>query len=227
MFDAAVIDGAVLTNPVCLHVAAPGADKKDVQALSVEDLNALRSAVDAWMTKKRPGPEAESGHGRHRRPDARDRAAGSAKCSPCAGPTSNSVPPAESRPSAGRSRPRPGKGTYRKPSPKSDSAKRTVALPAFAIAVLVRRQSRNREPERRGLPHAQRHLAAGQQRRAPVAADPQGHRARLGNAPHVPQDGRDPDRPPGRLRRPPPACSATPPPRSPRSSTSRRPAIAD
>jgi integrase len=56
MFDAAVIDGAVLTNPVA-STSRLRTQKKDVQALSVEDLNALRSAVDAWMTKKRPGPK--------------------------------------------------------------------------------------------------------------------------------------------------------------------------
>jgi integrase len=35
----------------------------------------------------------------------------------------------------------PGKGTYRKPSPKSDASVRTVMLPGFAVAVLIRRQS--------------------------------------------------------------------------------------
>src|SRR3546814_3232502 len=35
----------------------------------------------------------------------------------------------------------PGKGTYRKTSPKSDSSLRTVIIPNFAAAVLVRRLS--------------------------------------------------------------------------------------
>jgi integrase len=39
----------------------------------------------------------------------------------------------------------PGKGTYRKPSPKSDASVRTVVLPDFAIAVLKRRQAAARE----------------------------------------------------------------------------------
>ena len=39
----------------------------------------------------------------------------------------------------------PGKGTYRKPSPKSDASVRTVVLPDFAVAVLRRRQGTTRE----------------------------------------------------------------------------------
>jgi integrase len=39
----------------------------------------------------------------------------------------------------------PGKGTYRKGSPKSDSSVRTVVLPDFAIAVLRRRWASARE----------------------------------------------------------------------------------
>jgi integrase len=35
----------------------------------------------------------------------------------------------------------PGKGTYRKASPKSDSSLRTIVLPEFALAVLRRRQA--------------------------------------------------------------------------------------
>ena len=47
MFDAAVIDDALPANPVSSTSRLRG-QKKDVQALSVEDLNAVRSAVDAW-----------------------------------------------------------------------------------------------------------------------------------------------------------------------------------
>jgi integrase len=39
----------------------------------------------------------------------------------------------------------PGKGTYRKASPKSDASVRTVVLPDFAIAVLRRRRAAARE----------------------------------------------------------------------------------
>jgi len=39
----------------------------------------------------------------------------------------------------------PGKGTYRKPSPKSDASVRTVVLPDFAVAVLRRRHGATRE----------------------------------------------------------------------------------
>ena len=34
----------------------------------------------------------------------------------------------------------PGKGTYRKPSPKSDASVRTIVLPDFAVTMLQRRQ---------------------------------------------------------------------------------------
>jgi integrase len=34
-----------------------------------------------------------------------------------------------------------GKGTYRKPTPKSDSSVRTIVLPSFAVAVLRRRRT--------------------------------------------------------------------------------------
>jgi integrase len=45
----------------------------------------------------------------------------------------------------------PGRGTYRKPSPKSDASVRTVVLPDFSIAVLRRRlaAARNRDGGRR------------------------------------------------------------------------------
>ena len=56
MHLAAVIDDALPANPVSSTSRLRG-QKKDVQALSVEDLNAVRSAVDSWMTKKRPGPK--------------------------------------------------------------------------------------------------------------------------------------------------------------------------
>jgi integrase len=87
-----------------------------------------------------------------------------------------------------------GMGTYRKATPKSGASRRTVVLPRFAAELLrVRREFATPERERRCLRHPQRHVASGRQRRATVAADPQGHRLRMGHPPHIPQDGGDPD----------------------------------
>ena len=92
-----------------------------------------------------------------------------------------------------RSRPRPEKGTYRKPTPKSDASRRTVVLPRFAAELLrVRREFANPTSTTPSSP-PERHLAPGRQHRAAVAADPQGHRLRVGDPPHVPQDGGDAD----------------------------------
>ena len=71
-------------------------------------------------------------------------------------------------------------------------------------------------PDRRGVPDTERHLAAGQHRRAPLATDPQGHRPRLGDAPHVPKDGGDPDLGAGRRRDSLPATRALLPRHHPR-----------
>ena len=87
-----------------------------------------------------------------------------------------------------------GKGTYRKATPKTDSSRRTVVLPRFAAELLrVRREFATPNENDAVFADPQRHLAPGRQHRAAVAADPQGHRLRMGHPPHVPQDGGDPD----------------------------------
>ncbi len=142
MFDAAVIDDAVPANPVSSTSRLRG-QKKDVQALSVEDLNAVRSAVDAWMTKKRPGPKPNQDM-----PDIVDLLLatgcriGEVLAIRWTDIDLSGVPPTVSI--SGTIKTETGKGTYRKPKPKSDASKRTIALPPFAVDVLMRRRIEQR-----------------------------------------------------------------------------------
>ncbi|MDP3951236.1 site-specific integrase [Microbacterium sp.] len=142
MFDAAVIDDALLANPVSSTSRLRG-QKKDVQALSVEDLMALRSAVDAWMAKKRPGPKPNQDM-----PDIVDLLLatgcriGEVLAIRWTDIDLGGAPPTVSI--SGTIKTETGKGTYRKPKPKSDASKRTIALPPFAVDVLTRRRLEQR-----------------------------------------------------------------------------------
>lgn len=142
MFDAAVIDDALPANPVSSTSRLRG-QKKDVQALSVEDLNAVRSAVDSWMTKKRPGPKPNQDM-----PDIIDLLLatgcriGEVLAIRWTDIDLSATPPTVSI--SGTIKTETGKGTYRKPKPKSDASKRTIALPPFAVDVLMRRRVEQR-----------------------------------------------------------------------------------
>ncbi|WP_445258197.1 tyrosine-type recombinase/integrase [Nocardioides aurantiacus] len=142
MFDAAVIDDALPANPVSSTSRLRG-QKKDVQALSVEDLNAVRSAVDAWMTNKRPGPKPNQDM-----PDIVDLLLatgcriGEVLAIRWTDIDLSATPPTVSI--SGTIKTETGKGTYRKPKPKSDASKRTIALPPFAVDVLMRRRIEQR-----------------------------------------------------------------------------------
>ncbi len=138
MLDAAVIDGAVPVNPVAATSRLRG-QHKEVQALSVDDLIALRSAVDTWMTKKKPGPNPSTDM-----PDIIDLLLatgcriGEVLALRWADIDLKATPPTASI--SGTIKSEPGKGTYRKSKPKSDASKRTIALPPFAVEVLTRRR---------------------------------------------------------------------------------------
>ncbi len=142
MFDAAVIDDALPANPVSSTSRLRG-QKNEVQALSVEDLNAVRSAVDAWMTKKRPGPKPNQDM-----PDIVDLLLatgcriGEVLAIRWTDIDLSATPPTVSI--SGTIKTETGKGTYRKPKPKSDASKRTIALPPFAVDVLMRRRIEQR-----------------------------------------------------------------------------------
>jgi len=142
MFDAAVIDDALPANPVSSTSRLRG-QKKDIQALSVEDLNAVRSAVDAWMTKERPGPKPNKDM-----PDIIDLLLatgcriGEVLALRWTDIDLTATPPTVSI--SGTIKTETGKGTYRKPKPKSDASERTLALPPFAVDVLMRRRIEQR-----------------------------------------------------------------------------------
>lgn len=142
MFDAAVIDDALPANPVSSTSRLRG-QRNEVQALSVEDLNGVRSAVDAWMTKKRPGPKPNKDM-----PDIVDLLLatgcriGEVLAFRWTDIDLTATPPTVSI--SGTIKTETGKGTYRKPKPKSDASKRTIALPPFAVDVLMRRRIEQR-----------------------------------------------------------------------------------
>ena len=199
MLGLAVRHDALTVNPV-QQTSRIHREKSETRSLSLDDLDTVRAALRAWTVKQEPGPKAST--------DMADivdlMLATGARIGEVLALRWVDVALDDTRPNLtinGTIKTEPGMGTYRKASPKSDASLRTVVLPDFAIAVLRRRQATNSgESKRRCLPHQERHLAAGQQRGAPLATDPQGHRARLGYPAHVPQDGRDPDRGAGECR---------------------------
>lgn len=138
MLDAAVIDDALPANPVSSTSRLRG-QRKEVQALSVEDLNAVRSAVDAWMTKKRPGPRPNKDM-----PDVIDLLlATGCRIGEVLAIRWSDIDFAASPPTVsitGTIKTETGKGTYRKPKPKTDASQRHIALLPFAVDVLMRRR---------------------------------------------------------------------------------------
>lgn len=138
MLDAAVIDDALPANPVSSTSRLRG-QKNDVQALSLQDLQTVRSAVESWMNKKRPGPKPTTDM-----PDIIDLLLGTGcrigevlalrwkDIDLSATPKTATI--------SGTIKTETGKGTYRKSKPKSDASKRTIALPPFAVDVLMRRR---------------------------------------------------------------------------------------
>jgi integrase len=148
MLDAAVIDDALPANPVSSTSRLRG-QQSEVKALSLEDLDAVRGAVDAWMTKKRPGPKPSMDM-----PDIIDLLlATGCRIGEVLALRWSDIDLAATPPTAtisGTIKTEPGKSTYRKSKPKSDASQRTITLPPFAVDVLVRRRAEQ---------HANRHNA--------------------------------------------------------------------
>lgn len=138
MLDAAVIDDAIPANPVTSTSRLRG-KRNEVQALSLEDLDAVRKAIDAWMGQKRPGPKPTQDM-----PDIIDMLLatgcriGEVLALRWSDIDLSATPPTASI--TGTIKTENGKGTYRKSKPKSDASKRTIALAPFAVAVLMRRR---------------------------------------------------------------------------------------
>lgn len=139
MLGLAVRHDALITNPV-QQTSRLRREKSDPRSLSTTDLDAVRDALRSWAEQQRPGPKASS--------DMADiidlMLATGARIGEVLALRWSDVDLEGDRPSvtiSGTVKTEPGKGTYRKPSPKSDASVRTVMLPSFAVAVLIRRQS--------------------------------------------------------------------------------------
>jgi len=143
MLGLAVRHDALVVNPV-QQTSRIHREKSETRSLTREDLETVRAALRAWTTEKRPGPKASS--------DMADiidlMLATGARIGEILAVRWVDVALDATRPNLTINetiKTEPGKGTYRKASPKSDASVRTVVLPDFAIAVLKRRQAAVRE----------------------------------------------------------------------------------
>lgn len=137
MLDMAVRHDAITVNPV-RTTARLRRTKSDTRTLTVEDLNAVRQAVHDWRTKDRPGPKPNNDMG-----DIVDlMLATGCRIGEILALRWKDIDLTADRPILtvrGTIKTETGRGTYRKARPKSDASIRTVALPAFAVAILKRR----------------------------------------------------------------------------------------
>jgi integrase len=143
MLGLAVRHDALTVNPV-QQTSRIHREKSETRSLSLEDLDTVRAALRAWTVKQRPGPKAPT--------DMTDivdlMLATGARIGEVLALRWVDVALDDTRPNLtinGTIKTEPGRGTYRKASPKSDASLRTVVLPDFAIAVLRRRQGTTRE----------------------------------------------------------------------------------
>ena len=143
MLGMAVRHDALAVNPV-EQTSRIHRGRSETRSLTLEDLTTVREAVRSWTTKQRPGPKASS--------DMADiidlMLATGGRIGEILAVRWEDVELDANRPNltiSGTIKTEPGKGTYRKPSPKSDASERTVVLPHFAVAVLRRRQAVTKE----------------------------------------------------------------------------------
>jgi integrase len=143
MLGMAVRHDALAVNPV-QQTSRIHRERSETRSLTLEDLTIVREALRAWTAKQRPGPKATS--------DMADiidlMLATGARIGEILAVRWVDVALDATRPNLtinGTIKTEPGRGTYRKHSPKSDASVRTVVLPDFAIAVFKRRQAAVRE----------------------------------------------------------------------------------
>ncbi len=143
MLGMAVRHDALAVNPV-QQTSRVHREKSETRSLTLEDLDTVRQALRAWTAKQRPGPRAST--------DMADiidlMLATGARIGEVLALRWVDVALDAARPNLtinGTIKTEPGRGTYRKSSPKSDASVRTVVLPDFAAAVLRRRQRTTRE----------------------------------------------------------------------------------
>ena len=134
MLDVAVRHDAIPVNPArgTSRVHRP---KQETRALRVEDLVEIRAAVRRWVNADRPGPKA-----------TRDMAdiidlmlATGCRIGEILALRWSDLNLDGDLPTltvSGTIKSETGKGTYRKPTPKSDASRRTVVLPRFAAELL-------------------------------------------------------------------------------------------
>jgi integrase len=142
MLGLAVRHDALALNPV-QQTSRIHREKSETRSLTLEDLDTVRKALRAWTAKQRPGPKASS--------DMADiidlMLATGARIGEILALRWADVALDATRPSLtinGTIKTEPGRGTYRKSSPKSDASVRTVVLPDFAVSVLRRRRGTTR-----------------------------------------------------------------------------------
>ena len=139
MLDVAVRHDAIAVSPV-RTTARLRRTKRGARAITVEDLSALPRAVREWMNKDRPGPRPN-----HDISDIVDlMLATGCRIGEILALRWTDIDLNGDQPTLtvrGTIKSEPGRGTYRKPRPKSDASVRTVALPLFAVLVPRRRRN--------------------------------------------------------------------------------------
>lgn len=143
MLDMAVRHDALVVNPV-RQTSRLRRPKTETRALTLGEVRRLRAALRDSMTSDRSGPRES--------PDLTDvfelmlatgARIGEVLALRWSDIDLDSAPPTLTI--TGTIKSEPGRATYRKDSPKTDSGVRTLALPRFAVAMLRRRQ-REQDP---------------------------------------------------------------------------------
>lgn len=136
MFDLAVRHQAIAANPT-KSVAKLKKQKKVIDTIDLDTLNALRAAVRAWMTAPRPGPKD------HDLADIVDTFLGTGtRIGEALALRWEDVDLAAASPTvtiAGTLVFVKGKGYFRQPWTKTDAGYRTIVIPRFLVDVLMRR----------------------------------------------------------------------------------------
>ncbi|MBC9735447.1 tyrosine-type recombinase/integrase [Nocardioides marmotae] len=134
----AVRHDVLMVNPV-QQTSRIQRERSATRSLTTEELREVSKALDRWEATQRPGPQAST--------DMRDivdlMLATGARIGEILALRWTEVDLDATPPRltiTGTIKTEPGKGTYRKPSPKTDASLRTLSLPDFGVAVLRRRQ---------------------------------------------------------------------------------------
>ena len=137
MLDLAVRHDAIPANPA-RNTSRIHRPKQQTKALRVEDLTEIRAAVRRWVNQERPGPKPTQDMG-----EIVDLTlATGCRIGEILALRWSDIDLNAAHPTltvSGTIKTEPGKSTYRKATPKSDSSARTVVLPAFAVQLLLRR----------------------------------------------------------------------------------------